>query len=195
MGCSAPRGRRDTGQGDVEGVGLELGLRCGTGNALAGFFNYCFNFSFELINAAADFALLRAGRGLQPEVVDLGQDAVLARHPAIAEFFPRGFVGDGAGFHLERGGQFRDGLVERRGRVAVEFWNAVHRPVPSLRDSDSNWPPTRHLRAGLGSAAPAGLAFVRRSERGYTLEMNHSPVRPVGRGFTGMTSLATDLHR
>ncbi len=51
----------------------------------------------EGVDALAYVALGGAGRGLQPEIVDLGEQAVLAGHPAVAELFKRLGIGGGLG--------------------------------------------------------------------------------------------------
>ena len=83
----------------------------------------CFSTSaLEFVDALADFALGFFRRGLQPEIVDLRENAVLARQPAIAEGFPVGFALDGRGFLLQRRQQLLDGVVERRRGEVSSVW-------------------------------------------------------------------------
>ncbi len=78
--------------------------------------NRLFNLGFEFVDTLPNLAFIRPGRGLQPEFVQLGQNAVLARHPAIAKSFPIVLGGDSSRLLLERSQKFADGAVERRGR-------------------------------------------------------------------------------
>ena len=47
--------------------------------------NHLLNFGLELVDALSHVALVCSRRGFQPQIIELGQDAVLARHPTIAE--------------------------------------------------------------------------------------------------------------
>src|SRR5215467_4328706 len=70
-------------KGDVDGytVGSSR-LR-----ATLGRLNALFDSRFDLVYALAYFAFRIFGRKFQPEIVDLRENAILARHPAIAEAF------------------------------------------------------------------------------------------------------------
>src|SRR4051794_20117996 len=59
-------------------------------NVLFGLLRPCGHSSPQLIYLLADVFLRRPGRGLQPVVVDLRQDAVFTRHPAVAEILQGG---------------------------------------------------------------------------------------------------------
>ena len=116
----------DAGKGDVETLGGELGISGRRVNFVVSVFNRRFHASFQFVDAAADLALGRAGRGLQPDVVDLREDAVLASEPAIAEGFAVCVGMQRGGFVIERGEQVGDGAVECVRRVVFEFGNRVH---------------------------------------------------------------------
>jgi len=78
-------------------------------------FNCRFRASLQLVDAAADFALCGARRGFQPDVVDLGEDAVLARQPAIAKRLPVGIGVERRSFVVEGTEEFGNGTVQRFG--------------------------------------------------------------------------------
>ena len=54
----------------------------------------------------------------QPKIVDLGEDAILAADPAVAEGFPVGLGCDTLGFFFQRGEQLLGSFVQRGGREA-----------------------------------------------------------------------------
>ena len=81
-------GALDAGKGDVEALGGELGVSGRRMDFVVRVFNCGFDASLQFVDAAADLALCRTGRGFQPDVVDLREHAVLARQPAIAECLP-----------------------------------------------------------------------------------------------------------
>ena len=79
----------------------------------SGFCHFFFDDRLDLVDPLSHLALGVFRRRLQPEIIDLGEHAVLARHPAVAEGLPVGLVLDGRGFLLQRGEQLLDGLVQR----------------------------------------------------------------------------------
>ena len=102
-----------------------LGGRCAALNAGQRRVDRRFNFGFEFVDALADVALGFFRRGLQPEVVELGEHAVLASHPAIAEDFPVVFRCDCRRLLLQRGQQFAHRAVECRGGEVGQFGDGV----------------------------------------------------------------------
>ena len=89
--------------------------------------------------------LAGAGRGLQPGVVDLRQDAVLARQPAVAKVFPVGLGVQTRRLGVERGEQVADRAIQRLGRVIFEFGNGVHGLLVEAAADDSFVPPLKGL--------------------------------------------------
>src|SRR5712692_5775035 len=82
--------------------------------------------SLEFVDAASNFALGLVGRGFKPQVIDLGENAVLAGHPAVAEDFVISFIStDSIGFLFQSRAQLGHGGVERCSRVILEFGNGV----------------------------------------------------------------------
>ena len=153
-------GALDAGQGDVEALGGELRAGGRGVDLVVRVFDRRFDPRLQFVDALADLALCRAGRGLQPGVVDLRQDAVLARQPAVAECLPVGFAVQRGGFGVERGEQIGDGAIQRLGRVVFEFGNGVHEFVcrvvhPSVTDRrrDSRSPDAQYPSSG---AVPEG---------------------------------------
>ena len=61
-----------------------------------------FDFDLQFIDTLAGIALGFLGCGLEPEIVNLGGDAIFACHPAIAEDFELVLAADGCGFRVER---------------------------------------------------------------------------------------------
>ncbi len=110
---------------NVQALGFETRVRCRACCSLLCGIDDLLNFSFELIDARADLALRWTGSSLQPKIVDLREDAVLAGHPAVTEFFPRVLRSDRVGFLPDSSEQLTHCAVERRGRIVVEFGNAV----------------------------------------------------------------------
>ena len=116
----------NAGEGDVEGVGRCSCCRGRSGLTLRAAnlvprraSSPCIDALLEFIDALPHVALgIFRGR-LQPKIVDLGEHAVLARHPAIAECFPVGFGLDRRGFFFQRGQQLLDSLVQRGRREAL----------------------------------------------------------------------------
>ena len=79
----------------------------------------------QFVNANPDFALGLFGSALQPQIVDLGQDPVLAGHPAIAECFQISVIAHLRCFRLARCDAFASSLLQRRRRVLRQFGNGV----------------------------------------------------------------------
>jgi hypothetical protein len=119
-------GAMDAGKGDVEALGGEQRVGGRGMDFVVGALNCRFRASLQLVDAAADFALCRTGRGFQPNVIDLSEDAVLARQPAVAKGFPVSVGMERGDFPIEGGEQIADGAVERFRRVIFEFGNGVH---------------------------------------------------------------------
>ena len=80
------------------------------------FRDFLFNFRSNFVDALADVALCIFRRGLQPQVIDLRKNAILARHPAIPKYFPPILGTNRRRFLLERGQKFAHRTVERCGR-------------------------------------------------------------------------------
>src|SRR5258708_28049687 len=57
----------------------------------------------QLVDALPNIALVCPRRGFQPKIVELGEDAVLARHPTIAKCLPVVLGCDGLGLSIESG--------------------------------------------------------------------------------------------
>ncbi len=72
--------------------------------AMSSAFAYLFlNDGLDFVDPLSHVAFGFFRRCLQPEIIDLGEYAVLARHPAVAEGLPVGFILDGRGFLLQSG--------------------------------------------------------------------------------------------
>jgi hypothetical protein len=75
------------GEGDVETLSTEP---AGGSSALQAFERAVdgrFDLLFQFVDALASFALGVFRCGFEPEIIDLGGDAVFAREPAVAEEF------------------------------------------------------------------------------------------------------------
>ncbi len=101
-------------------------------------FDSLFNFFLEFVDALADILLVWSGRGLQPKIVELSEDAVLARHPAIAISLPGILVGSiscskatAADSWLQSRQKFARGAIEGRGREVGKFGNCVRHVASS----------------------------------------------------------------
>ncbi len=84
-------------------------------------FAFCYFFfdqRLELIDPLPHFTLGFFRSCLEPQVIDLREDAVLAGHPAVAEGFPVGLGGDRRGFLLQRSQQLLSSLVQGGGGEA-----------------------------------------------------------------------------
>ena len=119
----------DAGEGDVEAFAgqsslpEDAALQIVAGAASTVYSTLVFN----LVDALADLALWRLRRSFQPEIVDLREHAVLARHPAIAESLPFGFVAiDSSDSDSSAESRSRDRRVQRRRREIRQFRNGVH---------------------------------------------------------------------
>jgi hypothetical protein len=86
------------------------------GRVMSRRFDRLLYFSFEFVDALAYFALVRAGRGFQPLIVELREDAVFAGDPAIAECLPVVLGAYCCRLLLQRGQKFAYGAVESGGR-------------------------------------------------------------------------------
>ncbi len=128
-GCCTPSGRWMPGSVMSMRSAASFAPEDDSVNAELRSLNRGFSLRLELVDPLADLALGGLGRGLQPGVVDLRQQAVLARHPAVAERLPVGLGLQRASFGLQRSEQFGDGAIERRGRKIFEFGNGVHECV------------------------------------------------------------------
>src|SRR6185437_15902386 len=78
----------NAGESYVHALRFKTGSGGVPAGALLGAVDGLFDLALELVDARAHVALGWAGRGFQPEIVDLRKNAVLARHPAVAESFP-----------------------------------------------------------------------------------------------------------
>src|SRR5271166_1159364 len=91
-----------------------------------GFLYFFLDDPFQPIHPLADLALCLSRSGLEPQLIDLRQDPVLARHPAIAKVFPVRFVLDSRGFLVKRVVKIGKATVDEGRRVIFEFGNGVH---------------------------------------------------------------------
>src|ERR1700687_5269046 len=85
-----------------------------------------FNNTSYFIDALPDVALIRSRRGFQPQIIELGEEAVLARHPAIAKCFPVIFGTDRCRLLVERRQKLAHGAIERGWREISKFGDCVH---------------------------------------------------------------------
>src|SRR5258708_331153 len=116
---------------DVETFGLEPGIGSRTACALLRSTHDLLDFSLKLVDARTHLALGWTRRSLQPQIIDLGEDAVLAGHPAVAKFFPGVLRGNSISFLTSSVQQLADGFIEGRCRVIIEFRNAVYQSIRS----------------------------------------------------------------
>ena len=116
----------NAGQGHVDALGGELLLGTSAGYPLLRCRDGLFHLMSELVDLLADVSLVSRGRGLQPSVIDLRQDAALARHPAVAKCLQIRIVSDRRAFLLQGLQQLTRGRIQRLGRVIFEFWDGVH---------------------------------------------------------------------
>ena len=100
----------------ADGPARDLRLECAPA-----FETTVFDESSDFVDPLSNFAFRIFRRSLQPQIVDLGEHAVLARHPAVAEGFPVRFALDRLGFLAQGSEQLLDGLVQRRRGVALQF--------------------------------------------------------------------------
>src|ERR1700691_5891591 len=89
-----PDGASDTGQRDVDRTARER--TCGRQFALKVFSlgDYIFDVDLDLVYSLPHGSLRISRRRLKPFVVQLGEHAALARHPAVPESLELRFVGD-----------------------------------------------------------------------------------------------------
>ena len=116
-------------QRNVDPLGRELRARRRRMNAELRGFNRGFGARLQFVDALPDLALRFFRSGLQPCVVDLREQAILARHPAVAKRLPVGLGLQRASLGLKRSKQVSDGFIERCRRIVVEFGNGVHECV------------------------------------------------------------------
>src|SRR5258708_27443693 len=81
-------GTANAGKGDVETFGGEFAGGSPALNASDRHLNRLLNLGLQFVDALPDVTLIRSRRGFQPQIIELGEDAVLARHPTIAEDLP-----------------------------------------------------------------------------------------------------------
>src|SRR5580704_11265695 len=114
-------GTLNAGKGDIEPLGGELRVRSGGVKLSLSFFNRRLSTSLQLVDPLSYLALGRTGRGFQPDVVDLRQDAVLAGEPAISEGLPVGLVSERRCLQVKSREEISDRTIQRFWGVIVEF--------------------------------------------------------------------------
>src|SRR5215472_10147189 len=118
----------DARERDVDSFGVKASLRRRTVGTLLRGVHGLLNLGPKLVDPRAHVALGWAGSSLKPSVIDLGEDAVLARHPAVAKELPVVFAGDGTRLLINRSQQFANSLVQAGRRIILKFGNCVGHP-------------------------------------------------------------------
>ena|SRR5436305_578837 len=106
-GMLGAKGTADTRQGDVDG---RLGLCAWPWRQRS--LDPGFNLRLDFIYTLTDLSLRVFWSGLQPELVDLGENAIFSGEPAVTKGFPLIFILDGGSFLLQRSQKFFDRGVE-----------------------------------------------------------------------------------
>ena len=84
------------------------------------------NLIFDQVHLLADLSLRFLRRTLQPEIVNLRQHAILARHPSVTKYLPPGLVLYGRSLTAKRKKQVSGSALQRRRRIIRQFRNTVH---------------------------------------------------------------------
>ena len=68
----------------------------------------------QFVDANASFPLGIFGSALQPQIIDLGEEAVLARHPAVSERFQLRIIANLGRLGRARSNALAGSLLQRR---------------------------------------------------------------------------------
>src|SRR5438552_650335 len=121
----------DAREGDVDALTLQPRFGSCATATLLGSFDTLLNLDFKLVDPGAYIAFGATRSGFQPQIINLGEDAILARHPAIPKGLPSIFIRDGGGFLTHSTQQLLHSLVQGGRRIIFEFGNCVHDPIPA----------------------------------------------------------------
>ena len=83
------------------------------------------NARLQFVDANPGLALRLFRRAFQPQIIDLGEDSVLARHPAVAKRLQFRVDANLGSFAGARSNALARSLLQRRRRIVRQFGNGV----------------------------------------------------------------------
>src|ERR1700685_710664 len=107
-----------------KGAAFRVGL---TQDAIRSRTDYVLHFSFELVDTLSSVTLCILRRCLEPNVVDLGQETVGARHPTVTKYFPFGLAVDRLRLSCKRRQKILCSFLQSSGGEILELGNCVGR--------------------------------------------------------------------
>ena len=145
------------GQGEVErfgfgGGGGDFQLRFALGQA-------SLDALAQSVHLLTDFAFQVGRSGLEPVVLDVGEQALLTALPTVAQFFPRGDIGGGGQLGAEGFTQRSEERADRLGGVDAEGAELLAGFIGNVGHGESKRQFTRE--AEKGKARGGGGAPVR----------------------------------